>query len=395
MTALRVTGKQVRRDVFVVGLLATIFLILRTIGSMNRFPADPGYDYILSAELRGMNSWFNLDPYLHFGAHFLSWLSSLLPIQIQAVGLSLLSHSIWVLASIGIYIALWSEGLNRTTRFAGALSLILIPVAAESGLGNVGNIKWPLMALSIVLASTDMTIRYPRSTSVILILSGLTNPLLLIALVPIALRFRISDPLTRKRLVPIALVITSTFVVQAFLVGLGGLGKGRGDSRILSPWPEMGLFWWYGLLGPVLLIVGYFIGHRIFKNVPHSFALSRIALTVPVLVVASYIYGGIADRYFIAPMVLAWIVTISLILAITKPMNVIGRIFITGAVLVAFGLPTVKWFSASWYLTSGPTWSEEINRATDDCNRDAVTVVVQVGAGNMTELDCSYILQNS
>ena len=47
-------------------------------------------------------------------------------------------------------------------------------------------------------------------------------------------------------------------------------------------------------------------------------------------------------------------------------------------VLLALGIvltPTVKWFEAGWYLTSGPTWTSEVDRAKLFCAERPNSVV--------------------
>jgi len=395
MTALSTMRSRFRLEAFLVGLVSVVILILRTRHSINKLPADPGYDYIYSAATTGIGSWFNLDPYIHFGAHFLSWVVSLLPLQNQAAALTLLNHFIWSLCSIGIYVALKEDGIGLWSRWCGALSLVIIPVAAESGLGNVGNVKWPLITLALVFCSSEAIFRFSKTSEIVLILTGFTNPLLAVALVPLALRYKTSDQSARRKLMLPAATVCVTFLIQLIVVGFNSLGSGRGDSRILSPWPGMGIFWWYGLLGPILLSVGFLALNHGFHFGPRSQVMTRISLTVPVLTLTSYFYGGIADRYFIAPMALSWITSTFLAVEVGKSSTQIPRILVCGTIFIGFVVPAAKWFSSSWYLTSGPMWTDEITRAVDSCRSGKVSEVLQIGAGNQTELSCDYILQDS
>jgi hypothetical protein len=395
MTVPEIEHRKVVLNGLSVGVLSIALLLIRTRHSIDKFPADPGYDYIYSAATTGIRSWFNLDPYIHFAAHFLSWIVAFLPLNYEAVGLTLLNHVAWGLCSVGMFYALKADLVSSSSRLMGALSLVLVPVASESGLGNVGNVKWPLMALALVICSGNSIHRLKKTTVAVLILTGLTNPLLPVALVPLALQYRAIDQTERRKLVMPTVLILMTFLIQAIVVGASSLGSGRGDSRILKPWPGMGIFWWYGLVGPVILSAGFLILNRGLRLGPQSQMMTRIAYTVPTLAFLSYFYGGIADRYFIVPMVLSWITSTFLVIEVSRSTSWFRRTLVCGAFIVGFVVPAAKWFNSSWYLTSGPTWSSEVARTVDACRLGAVNEVFQIGAGNQTELPCRYILQGS
>ena len=66
------------------------------------------------------------------------------------------------------------------------------------------------------------------------------------------------------------------------------------------------------------------------------------------------------------------------------------------AILLVFVLTaTVKWFGASWFLTSGPTWSSEIERARALCLQDDLDDVVVKQFMSDTTLDCEQILEGA
>jgi hypothetical protein len=58
--------------------------------------------------------------------------------------------------------------------------------------------------------------------------------------------------------------------------------------------------------------------------------------------------------------------------------------------ILLFLVPALKWFSASAYLASGPTWSSEIERARMLCDRDNESPLqVSLSAGGRQELSCT------
>ena len=107
----------------------------------------------------------------------------------------------------------------------------------------------------------------------------------------------------------------------------------------------------------------------------------------------SYFYGGIADRYFVAPMVLSWISVICLIAIILRnKARQIKTLMISTAALL-FAIPTVYWFDAMWFLTAGPKWSEQVSTARLTCKEKVGSATLSIGDGSI-ELPCSYILDN-
>ena len=369
-------------------------LILRSANSLGRFPADPGYDYIYDANINGIQSWISLDPYVHFGARFLSWSAGLVALENQAVALSLLVHGVWSATAVGIFFVLRHEKVNSWTCYGSALAVALCPAASESTLANVGNVKWALMALALVISSSGAIIRSPRSSALFLFVSGLTNPLLPIVLIPIALQFLNQRNSERKlALIPILGVVTSA-IVQVFALGSTTLGRGHSE-KVLQPWPGMGLFWWFGIASPVLICLAYITVYKKFRFESKSLVFFRISISVLLLVVVSYVYGGIADRYFVVPMILSWIIVFDFCIESRNRIMAPLRFVVVLPLLTSFGITAIKWFDSSWYLVGGPSWSSEISKAKRSCELGEDHVVINVGMGNTTDLACADIVDNS
>jgi len=100
--------------------------------------------------------------------------------------------------------------------------------------------------------------------------------------------------------------IFATFAAQIVIAGLDSAVQGRGSARVLAPWPNMGLFWWFGLLSPALgAIVVIVVGTAPALRQSRCRQMwNLLALNSVLLSVASDLLGGIADRYFVVPMTL-------------------------------------------------------------------------------------------
>jgi hypothetical protein len=123
------------------------------------------------------------------------------------------------------------------------------------------------------------------------------------------------------------------------------------------------------------------------------FAL-KIALVAGTLAMVSYQMGGIADRYFIAPMTLALMATLLIQHQLFVKTPLLQRVgwFVTVVVLL---VPTLKWFTSGSYLMSPPLWKSEIARAVNFCEENRFSEVdissSILSGGN--SLECLYILR--
>ena len=157
----------------------------------------------------------------------------------------------------------------------------------------------------------------------------------------------------------------------------------------------LGLFWLYGQLAPLTISVVTavnILAKRKRGEPTSSFSLCLTVTSVCILV-SSFYLGGIADRYFVAPLVLSSIGFV--VILWTKPL--LGRLSVKNVLLAGFLvaslIPAIKWFEAGWYLTSGPTWSTEIEKARDFClNGSAQKATLSLSPSGEVEVDCSLIL---
>jgi hypothetical protein len=107
----------------------------------------------------------------------------------------------------------------------------------------------------------------------------------------------------------------------------------------------------------------------------------------------TYRMGGIADRYFVVPLTLA---LIAALLALCD-LGAIGARSRTVAVAASIALilvPTLKWFSASHYLSSGPAWSAEVRSSQELCSTSALQLVeIKIAGNSSVQLECEYVLR--
>lgn len=343
------------------------------------------------AALNGASSWFELDPYLHFGAHVLSWLASFAPLDDQAIVLSLLVNAVWSIIAAGIFLILRNDGYSPIVAMLSALTLPFCPAAAESSLANVGNLKWPMLILAMVAASGDQITRSPILFSSYFLVTGVTNPLTPIVFLPLLInRYQSEDDNRKKFSLPIV-SLTASFLIQAIIVGRSGLTSGSNIDKTYGPWTGMGVFWWAGLIGPSAVNLGVLVMCTKFRSTLTSPLLIRLTSAGLALSLISYFYGGIADRYFVAPMVLSWISVICLISTILQDKARQTKTLMISIAALLFAIPTVYWFDAMWFLTAGPEWSEQVSTARSICNEETNFATLYIGDSSV-KLPCSYIL---
>ena len=366
-------------------------LVSRSLHSMGRLPADPGYGYVLEGSERGLQALLLGDPYFHLAARFLAFVTSWFPLAQQVLALSILVHIVWAGCAVIIAAVVSLESQSRLLGYLSGFLLVSAPHASESALGNVGNVKWPLIAaLLVVCCSPSAVARRPTNSVVLAVITGFTQPLTIICCIPLfldALRRRIF----RKHL-KLAVVLIAIFLIQVAKVGIGDVTVGH-SVKVTAPWPGMGLFWWSGFIAPItvsLSCVFFLLSRK--RNELSMFAL-KISASAGLLSFTSYQMGGIAGRYFVAPMTLALIAMFLIQRQIFANKPWLHRVSWLISLLVLL-VPSVKWFSSGPYLTDPPIWKSEISKAFQICERDSFTVLAvssSIYSGG-DELDCSYIL---
>jgi hypothetical protein len=225
------------------------------------------------------------------------------------------------------------------------------------------------------------------------LLTGLTSPLAFLATIPIFYRLLKYRRIGKNELAVVGALLAS-LIANLTIVGVSQSVEGR--NGITRPWSGMGLFWWSGLIGPLIgslaLFFFAFVSRRFLKSqADEAVTLSMGSLATSCL---AYMLGGIGDRYFIAPVTLICIAIIALGLAVPTTVwaKTLPRI-VVGLVMACWLIAVVKWFPASWYLTGGPTWSSEVRRARAECTQTSNSQVdLAISPSGTHTLSCTYLL---
>ena len=363
---------------FFTGLVYLILISARDWKAINRIGADTGYTFVPEAVTGDITVLFKpFIGYYELGSRVVAEIVAVFPIRYHAIASSIVVNLIWVLLALVIFMAVGAETTNALLPFFSGLALILNPYAMESSLGNIGPVKFALIAgLAITFCSRHAIRKYPKLITVLTLVTGLTQPILLVTVIPLFWLLRTPDQTQRRQVAILLFVVFLTSMIQLSEVGLTGAFNGKGEAAVKSLWPGMGLFWYSGIFFPALFSVTLVLINftKRFKTTKFREFRDLLCVSTISLSASCYFLGGIADRYFVAPMTLAGLSGLLLVHDIlplyTKHKKTI--------VLLALGIvltPTVKWFEAGWYLTSGPTWTSEVDRAKLFCAERPNSVV--------------------
>ncbi len=394
------TGSGFSRSILVdTSLIAawTISLFLRTLNSIGRFPADPGYDLILQARLEKGIQAFSISDWPYFYViprAFIDFLT-IWPMKFEAVILGSLINFVWIGSAFAIFKTLFSQTKNFALSAIGGTFLVLSPVAMESSLVSYGNLKWPLtVALTCVFCAPSLLRERFKSVILAVFLIGMTTPMVIFCVFPIAY-WAVRKEIARKIAIAIIGLVSITTLLQVLASGgFSRAAQGWSDDRILSL-DGLGLFWLYGQLAPLMISVVtavIILAKRIKSEPGSSFSLCLTVTSVCILA-SSFYLGGIADRYFVAPLALSSIGFLAILW--TKPLVghfSIQRVLLLGFIVASL-IPAIKWFVSGWYLTSGPTWYTEVEKARDFClNGSTQKATLRLSPSGEVEVDCSLVI---
>lgn len=347
----------------------TTTIFARSWNALDRFPSDPGYDYFMDAINKGPSVLFSRsEPYLHVLPRIIAEVVVWFPFEWHAIVSAILVNMLWVACGLCVAVVVCLETGNRQFAMLGGIILLIVPTAMESSLVNIGNVKWPItVAVFVACCSQRALQRYPWQLVTGLFLLGLSNPLAIVAAVPLFIQVLSKVRLTRQGAIKNLLALFATLLIQLSVIGFAAASKGRGGSRVLAL-TGLGPFWLFGLLSPACLaIVVLAIGtNPTLRKSSQYYFWSLLSVTAILLSISSYILGGIADRYFVAPMTLSWLASALLLRQMAVTVSQAGRLLVVIALLI-FAAPSAKWFRAGWYLTSGQKWSDQIYNSRQDC----------------------------
>ena len=394
------TGFGFSRSKIVTPTLITawmILLFLRTLNSIGRFPADPGYDLILQARSEGGIQAFSTSswPYFYVIPRGIIDFVTIWPMRFEAVILGSVINLVWVVSAFVIFKTLFSQTQNLVLSAISGSLLILSPVAMESSLGSYGNVKWPLtVALACVFCAPSTLRKRFRSVLFAVFLIGMSTPMVIFCVFPLVYGAVRKEIAKKTAITLLGLISLTTFLQILVSGGFSRAAQGWSASRIFSL-DGLGPFWLYGQLGPFMISIATAITLLVKRTQGEPASNFSLSLTVTsVCILASSLYlGGIADRYFVAPLALSSI-GFAIILW-SKPLLdhfSIQRVLLLGFVVASL-IPAIKWFESGWYLTSGPTWYAEVERARDFClNGSTQKATLRLSPSGEVEVDCSLVI---
>ncbi len=383
--------------VFVSSFLYLLIIFARDWKAINRIGADTGYTYVPDAVNGNLSVLLKPFPeYFEISGRATAEIVALFPIRYHAIASSSVVNLTWVALALFIFAMIYQETNNRVLASGAGLVLIVIPHAMESSLGNIGMIKFPLTAaVAIAFCSSRAIIKYSKLITVVALLAGLSQPILFVTALPLIWFFRSQDRDLRHKVTTLLTVVFATLIIQVLKVGVSAAARGRSGSRVMSLWPGMGLFWYSGIFFPILFCLIIIIVNSLspFRNSKYNELRFMLCASTIALSASSYILGGIADRYFVAPMTLAWICGLLLLHDFIIVFNKL-KIYALAISLIFVVVPVAKWFEAGWFLTTGPTWTSEVDRGREICATQLESEIeLFVSPNSSAIVECSQVIK--
>jgi hypothetical protein len=385
---------------------ATLYAVFVAVGysrirhSFDRLPVDPGYEFFEDSYQYGLSVLVKTEGgYLDIPRRMIAEVVTLFPIrQTGNVG-----SLIWLfmVSATAVFIAAMVKRIHpsKVLAIACGACVVLVPSASESQIGNQSVVKWFLILIAIIVVSLPEGHQLSaRTTAILVLLSGVSNPMTFLAAVPLGLtllkrKLNLKD--SRTELILGAFIIG--FAIQLISWKTTGVGVQKYESRTYALWPGAGAFWYYNLIIPPLTCAAFVMRAMLpewsWCPKPSRFILN-LSLTGLVLFLVTYVLSGIGDRYFVVPQMLAFIVV-----AVYTVQHFEGTKFVLRAALAVsiaiFCRASVKWYDAGWFLSDGPKWSEQVDAARSRCEVDSTLVIKLEQALGTTDLPCSAILARS
>lgn len=383
--------------VFVSGFLYVLIIFARDWKAINRIGADTGYTYVPDAVNGNLSVLLKPFPeYFEISGRATAEIVALFPIRYHAIASSSVVNLVWVALALFIFAMIYQETNNRVLASGAGLVLIVIPHAMESSLGNIGMIKFPLTAaVAIAFCSSRAIIKYPKLITLVVLLAGLSQPILFVTALPLVWFFWSQDRDLRRKVTTLLAVVFGTLIIQVLKVGVSAAARGRSGSRVMSIWPGMGLFWYSGIFFPILFCLIIIIVNSLspFRNSRYNKLRFMLCASTFALSASSYVLGGIADRYFVAPMTLAWICGLLLLHDLIIVFNKL-KIYALAISLIFVVVPVAKWFEAGWFLTTGPTWTSEVDRGREICATQLESEIeLFVSPNSSAIIECSQLIK--
>ena len=388
-------------------LIFFVVYLVKIRHSMFLIPADPGIDYLIDAN-RGWlrNLTILADGQLVIGYKMIANLISLLSSRYHALAMGIVIAGLWALGAT-FTARYYSKATNNLlwSTIIGLL-VILAPAASESQLGNIGGTRWLLyLVVALMISNTDqyfeilMSNRRLIGLAILILLLGLTNPIAFALIPGLAVTYfwqwePLSARMSKFNLMVIGLILL-TIAIQLFSVLQTDREIGRKSTATYFLWSGAGFYWKFIVFAPIAIVgVVLFLLQRNHRHIAHSRTILLLCIQSASIYITTYVLAGISDRYLIAPYVLSFVALVVLIGEIGVRRRKFDSIIMVTSLAVAF-LASILWFSANTYLTSGLSWSNQIDNVVEQCSTDReASVQLVFSDGNPNDVPCDYILGN-
>ena len=355
---------------------------------LNQIPSDPGYNWI-EDRVRGGWSILTLDPYLHVDSPLITSMISLFPREFHGIVGTLATHVIWMLSALVIFEVLRRRNFGAAASFVGGLLLVSTPWAAQSAIGNYGNVRWPILVAAAVFIASEVAFKRPRALPMTLatVAVTLSNPVHPLLLAPLIAGWWYLEADHRR-----SLLLASVPLLLGFVINLLNADAGGHDKKIKIFWEGAGLFWVSGQLLPATVaLAGLLLSAKHLRawNERQFFAVNLFAMVL-LIAAASYQLGGIADRYYVAPAALAAIGALVWVTDICTRSANLGKI-IAVVLAVVLAVPTARWFFVFPYLRTAMNWSQQVEKAREQCASGAISkieFISSIGANTIDPISC-------
>lgn len=389
---------QTRRYNVASGLLFLLVAAGRVLVSADRLPPDPGYEFYENSYQTGWSVIYKTEGgYLDVPRRILSEIVVMFPIRLTA----LIGTALWVVMC-GLSALVVSVMIKRITgnRLVGILCgfmVVLVPAASESQVGNQSVIKWFLLLLVAVMVSvTDEEMIATPILATVIIASGISNPLTVVVAIPLLLKLAVDKEARKTTRTKVTLACFALgLLIQLIAWKSTEVGIHKYGERVYWPWPGAGAFWYYNFLVPPLTCIAFvfLMIPRLSIPKPSRFVLN-LAICGFALWSVTYYLSGMADRYFVVPQTLSALCMIIYLkdnfLRVNRFLRVMSALYILVGVVAI-----VHWYPSGWFLSSGPKWSIEVDRAVNECSADSSqSVTINQFLGGV-ELDCSTLLSRT
>lgn len=388
-------------------LIFFVVYLVKIRHSMFFIPADPGIDYLIDAN-RGWleNLTILADGQLVVGYKIIANSISVLSPRSHALAMGIVIAGLWALGAT--FIARFYSKITNHLMWSMTIGLLVIlaPAASESQLGNIGGTRWLLyLVVALMISNTDQYFKILMSNrrlfglAILILLLGLTNPISFALIPGLAVTYfwqwrSLSARMSKFNLMVIGLILL-TIAIQLFSVLQTDREIGRKSTATYFLWSGAGFYWKFIVFAPIAVVgVVLFLLQRNHRHIAHSRTILLLCIQSASIYIATYVLAGISDRYLIAPYVLSFVALVVLVSEIGVRKRKFDSIIMVTSLAVAL-LASILWFSASTYLTSGLSWSNQIDNVVEQCSTDReASVQLVFSDGNPNDVPCDYILGN-